>query len=313
MFEILKLKLHIPSKFEKDKRLQRQIIRDSETATQTIRDKINHIQRRISNVSFKAASSTHVRFDNASGKKQILIELSDNEDNVDDNDDSDDIAEIEKTNRNFQDVIDMINENEFEYLMDANSESNRSDNSDTDDKDSKCVQFGKYAKKKETIKLKKSKSTLESNLSPRLRSKNKSQQKSESEDGAPYSPVAGRSNSAGLGDALESLELKYKSIRNERNKLLRKKKGLEINVQRQQMSDELKVIRREMKKMRQRKRKSYNKNFQDDSNDFIPLITNANTNNSTIGVKNRNSKKKNFKKQLNFRKKSNKPKTNRTS
>jgi hypothetical protein len=54
---------------------------------------------------------------------------------------------------------------------------------------------------------------------------------------------------------LEEMEAKYKQIRNQRNKMLKKKKGVEINIQRGIMSDELKVIRRNLKKLR-RKRNS---------------------------------------------------------
>ena len=53
-------------------------------------------------------------------------------------------------------------------------------------------------------------------------------------------------------DQLNEYEIKYRKIRNERNKLLRKKKGIEINLKRQQMSNELKSIRKTMKKLRRK-------------------------------------------------------------
>jgi len=53
-------------------------------------------------------------------------------------------------------------------------------------------------------------------------------------------------------EELIEFETKYRRLRNERNKLLRKKKGIEINAKREQMSNELKSLRKIMKKLRRK-------------------------------------------------------------
>jgi hypothetical protein len=68
---------------------------------------------------------------------------------------------------------------------------------------------------------------------------------------------------------LENLELEYKNIRNKRNKLLRKRKGDEVNIERKLMSDQLKLIRRQMKKLR---RKKFNKFDFSRSNRYFDLL-----------------------------------------
>jgi hypothetical protein len=178
----------------------------------------------------------------------VYIEVSD-----DDSNDSDD-----STTRNFEDVIDMIKGNEFECLLDSDNQS---------ENDSRCLQLGKYSKKKQQ-KIK-TKSSLDNKLSKRLRKE--SRVVSSKKQNEIIEPRRG-SNSNRLEDALENLEQKYKTIRNKRNKLLRKKKGIDMNVERQIMSDELKVIRREMKKLRQKQRKDFYKKPRTESENFIPLI-----------------------------------------
>ena len=227
-----------------------------------IHEKIEYINRRTNNFNFSKPTSTHIRFEvndkqpqkQQQAKKPVYIEVSD--DSEDDSNKSDD-----STTRNFEDVIEMIKGNEFECLID----------SDDSNSDSRCLQLGKYSKKKtQTIK---NKSSLDNKLSPRLRkashigsNKKRSEEVTEQRRG---------SNSNRLEDELENLEHKYKSVRNKRNKLLRKKKGIEINAQRQIMSDELKVIRREMKKLRKKQRKDFYKTNNSktiESSNFIPLL-----------------------------------------
>jgi len=150
----------------------------------------------------------------------------------------------------------MIKGNEFECLLDSDNQS---------ENDSRCLQLGKYSKKKQQ-KIK-TKSSLDNKLSKRLRKESRVV----SSQNEIIEPRRG-SNTNRLEDALENLEQKYKSIRNKRNKLLRKKKGVDMNVERQIMSDELKVIRREMKKLRQKQRKDFYKKPRTESENFIPLI-----------------------------------------
>ena len=289
----------MPSKFISDNRLHRQIARDSENALQTIHDKLDYINRKTNtnpNNRPSTSTSTHIRFGASQNRqkesKDVYIELSD----------SSDEESADSTEQNIEDLIDMMAKgDELEYLSD---ESDQSNNNSSDDKDSKCLQYGKYSKKKnQTIKTKTS--SLDNKLTTRLR-KNKHTTTSNSDMSSGFSKA--RDNTNRLDDAIENLEQKYKSIRNERNKLLRRKKGIEINAQRQIMSDELKVIRREMKKLRQRKRKDFYKTNSNNSNnlDFIPLNGGVDAKSKQPFTKKKNSKKKNFR-----RKNSNKIKTNR--
>lgn len=259
IFEILKLKLELPSKFDNDKRLLRQITRDSRAALEKIYEKLEYINRRANNFNYKSPkqTSTHIRFENNEKKHQqskqpVYIELSDDsEDELNTSDDS--------TTKNFEDVIKMIQGNEFECLLE----------SDDSNSDSRCRQLGKYSKKKSQFI--KTKPSLDNKISTRLRKVPRPGAIKKRSDVIEHERG---SNSNRLEDALDNLEQKYKSVRNKRNKLLRKKKGIEINAQRQIMSDELKVIRREMKKLRKKQRKDFykpNTLTSNENSNFIPL------------------------------------------
>ena len=80
----------------------------------------------------------------------------------------------------------------------------------------------------------------------------KSSTKTLSSSSAAAAATPSSSSFTSNNDQLNEYEIKYRKLRNERNKLLRKKKGIEINLKRQQMSNELKSIRKTMKKLRRK-------------------------------------------------------------
>jgi hypothetical protein len=296
--EILKLKLNIKSKFEDDKRLLRRIKRDTEQSKTIIFDRMECIQRKQRSFGQKQPSNSHFRFEKKNSAKKNAQNIS--------------VIELDDTESDGEsDVVKMIGE-QATFLNDkAESDSSNTENGNDDDQDdqddSKYAQFGKYSKTSEKTKKKNTANTKLCHLRKKQKKKSPNTAASRNRQDAECGSDSNRLES---DDELEELESRYKEIRNGRNKLLRKKKGVEINAQRQVMSNELKQIRRDMKKLRRRRRKSEFKSSSQTfkprrskhtSNDFgeadfIPL---ANARNS----KNRSSKKKQTR--------SNKIKTNR--
>lgn len=182
---------------------------------------------------------------------------------------------------NEEEVIRMINQQE--YCLNAGTD-------DSEDMDSKCRQFGKYGKKQRSPspsttskkKLSKKRPNLnkpEPNLKRRKSAQAKETAKHGPEDEDNFDGRV-RIDRVGLVPISQYEELKerYKTIRNKRNKVLRKKKGEKIELERKVMSDELRTIRAQLKKLR---RKNKSLMDQDQLTTYNPLDL----------VKNKDSKK----------------------
>jgi len=211
-------------------------------------------------------------------------------------DDVEEIEEVEeeeededKQNRN---LIKMISDVETFENLDYLDDEDENEDDIVLDEDSKCVQFGNYSNlktnkdflsKKKNKPKKKFKNKVKSTSTLRKNEPNKSQQQSSAANKTAETAAEGstsyridriginkNNNSDKLtlalnkNEQLNEYEMKYRKLRNERNKLLRKKKGIEINMKREQMSNELKSIRKIMKKLRRRhhfNNNNSNKNF----------------------------------------------------
>lgn len=160
---------------------------------------------------------------------------------------------------NEEEVILMINQQE--YCLNAGTD-------DSEDMDSKCRQFGKYGKKQRSpspsTTSKKKLSKKRQNLNkpePNLKRRRSARAAKEAAEHGPEDEdnFDGRVRIDRVGlvpiSQYEELKERYKTIRNKRNKVLRKKKGEEIELERKVMSDELRTIRAQLKKLR-RKNKS---------------------------------------------------------
>ena len=248
-FEILKMKLSIKSKFDNDNRLWNKIRRETAQVRQIIYDRIERRDRRLSNYLDKSTKATpknkHIVYENVSSDDDDELFAYDktksaylNKNNKKFVESKQDDTTSDSDSSGQEDVINMINQQESE-LNDDDIKS-----SQDDDEDSKCKQFGKYSNSKKK-QLKKEKKSTSSNL------RRKAEKKSnDSVD------TRMRIDRVGLvaDDEYEQLKQNYKTIRNKRNKLLRKKKGAEIEAKRVTMTSELKVIRASMKKMRRKKK-----------------------------------------------------------
>ena len=209
--EILKLKLSIKSKFEDDKRLLRRIKRDTEQSKQIIYDRMECIQRKQRNFSQKQPQNSHFRFEKKNSAKKTTQNIS--------------VIELDDTDSdNESDVIKMINEQET-FLNDKNeSDTSNTENSNDDDDqdqddDSKYAQFGKYSKT--SVNTNKTANSKLINL--RKKQNKKSPPNTAASKAKQNAECGSDSNRLESDDKLEELELKYKEIRNGRNKLLRKK------------------------------------------------------------------------------------------
>ncbi len=272
LFEILKLKMNIKSKFDNDSKLIRKIKRDTAIEKQNVYDRIDSQNRRVKSYLAKAStSSKHSRFDDddcgdddedeiifeKSTKKAKITPLIDLE--QDDDDDDDD--ELESNS-----ILNLISNQETYEKLDFEEEDDNIAFKE-DDPDSKCIQFGNYLKKNKDNITKPNKKKKNSTTTLSRHSNKAIKQKSDSATNYRIDRTGLKTSNNNNNNKSETpqpnelndLELKYKQLRNERNKLLRKKKGIEINEKRQLMSNELKSIRRLMKKMRRKNNHSTKK------------------------------------------------------
>lgn len=273
LFEILKLKMNIKSKFDNDSKLIRKIKRDTAIEKQNVYDRIDSQNRRVKSYLAKnnkaSTSSKHSRFDDndCDDEDEIIFEKSSKKAKTTplidlEQDDDEDDDELESNS-----ILNLISNQETYERLDFEEEDDNIAFKE-DDPDSKCIQFGNYLKKnKDNItKPNKKKKNSTTTLSRHSKNANKAiKQKSDSatnyridRTGLKTSNINNKSEPPQPNE-LNDLELKYKQLRNERNKLLRKKKGIEINEKRQLMSNELKSIRRIMKKMRRKNNHSTKK------------------------------------------------------
>lgn len=300
-FEILKMKLRIKSKFDKDNRHWNKMRRETALIKQELVEKALARDRRFQYFMNKSSKKTPydsistyqskkvfnsdsdsddvLFFDEKTAKykssdskwksSDAFIKLSDQKKskriqsiNLDENSNG-------ESGSNEEDVIKMINQQEYCLNTSGDeNDSNELNGNSSSDEDSKCRQFGKYSlfsepllSKKPTKPTPKKKSKKnknlnkpETNLNPKKSEKKKRATK-KSED-AGFIDERIRIDRVGLvaNDEYEELKLRYKTVRNKRNKALRKKKGLEIDMERKIMSDELKQIRNSMKKLRRKKK-----------------------------------------------------------
>ena len=252
-FEILKMKLSIKSKFDNDNRLWNKIRRETAQIRQVIYDRIERRDRKLGHYLNKSTKTTttknkHIVYENVSTDDDDLVVfdeskstyLTKNSKKTVESKQDDSTTDSDSDSSGQEDVINMINQQESELNDDDDIQSSQ------DDEDSKCKQFGKYSNSKKK-QLKKEKKSTSSNLRRKATKKSDHQSTVDSRI---------RIDRVGLvaDDEYEQLKLNYKTIRNKRNKLLRKKKGVEIEAKRLTMTSELKVIRASMKKMRRKKK-----------------------------------------------------------
>lgn len=262
LFEIVKLKLNIKSKFDDDKKLLKKIRRETALEKEIIYERIESQNRRTK--SFQTSTkqkNKHARFVEDSDSDDCIIENEpkkrkktvvtidlEHSDKEEEEEEESDLIQLIANQETFEklDYEDDIDDEDFSY-----------------DEDSKCIQFGNYSKKKQKSTKKKVKSSTSS-----LRREEKETKTTNETQSNTY-----RLNRVGLAatsshyleeetnNQLIELESKYKKLRNQRNKLLRKKKGIEINSQRELMSSELKKIRSIMKKIRRKKHPKHTFDF----------------------------------------------------
>ncbi len=178
-------------------------------------------------------------------------------------------------------VIRMINQQE--YCMNTGTEGT----SNESDEDSKCKQFGKYVNGRKrsqassgqastSKKIKKTNSVKKLNKSEANLKRGKASRgfslpgDGSGDEGIDEFDQRVRIDRVGLvaNTQYEELKERYKTIRNKRNKVLRKKKGVEIDMERKMMSDELKTIRAQLKKIRRKNKFLMN---EDQLASYIPL------------------------------------------
>ena len=292
-FEILKMKLKIKSKFDKDNRLWNKIRRETAQIKQDVYDRTTARDRRFE------------YYMNKNIKKNQVIKFSDSDD--------DDILffddkNYEKTKPSTsKDVIKLSNRKSIKSINLDDTLSNSGSGSDTmneedvikmitqpeyclnvtesDSEDSKCKQFGKYATKKQPKKKPKS-----SDPSLKRQDKKRKPAKKKPNDIEQNFRIDRVGLKAGVDDEYDDLKNRYKTIRNKRNKVLRKKKGMSIEIERKIMSDELKQIRNQMKKLRRKKKLTMDKSAIESYNP-LDMVRNAD---SKKPKKKKNSKKKDF-------------------
>lgn len=308
-FEIVKVKLNIKSKFDNDIKLKRRIKRDTQAVRQIIQDKLDLYYKRCHNnpmymrpAHYKTKSQHHIRFNDsdtimAKSKNRIqAIELDESSSSsIQHNESDEEESENGNTSDNEEDVIKMINEPET--VINLSSDEEEDDDDEEEEEDSKYVQFGKYSKNldnsssknstksthtssRQTVKRKIQAKTYLNNSSNRSNNESDDDQleehffskvlkKNSSKNSHKSTHQSKQNNENDDENKLENLELEYKNIRNKRNKLLRKRKGDEVNIERKLMSDQLKLIRRQMKKLR---RKKFNKFDHSRSNRYFDLL-----------------------------------------
>ena len=299
MFEILKIKMGIKSKFDTDKRVRRMIKRDTEIAKRDLEELIERRNRKLNDIishhnnhTFYAESDDDILLDDSDeqegGKnkkpKKIPVKKSKRAQKPNKRDDT-----SQESGDNEEDVIRMINQEESCINLEEDNESVVSLYDEEEEDDSKCVQFGKYTCSKKTPSKKTNSNKAERTL--RMSSNEKNQ--------------PDRDRLGGMDDELEFWESKYKLIRNKRNQMLKKKKGEEIQAQRKLMSDELRVIRRKLKKLRKKRNPRFLRDFSpEQAKNPKPMTTKL----KPEKPKKRKTKK-NFVKSFNNRRMNNKMKT----
>lgn len=275
--EIAKIKINIKSRFDHDDRLIKRIKRDTEVARNSIHEKLEFLEKRRNQ---KPNNSKNNSNNNNNTNRRDSYDLKTNKNkNVKkikyikiDEDTEEEVDEDEDDEDD--DIINIIDEQET-YLNSNESSSN------SDDMDSKCFQLKSLNNKKDKKNAKyESKNLL-------YKSK--------------------KDNRIKIDSQLEELELNYKLKRDERNKLLKKKKNLETNIKREIMTNELKVMRRNLKKLR-RKRNSQQKQYPPTNTNGLVYFENKKPikNKSRYNNNNKNNKKF-FKNKQSFKFKTNKP------
>lgn len=232
--EIAKMKVRLPSKFDKDTRLWRRIQRESYQIRQQLKDKIESTKR-------------HEYFINSKkkNKKIYFVEL-------DENSDSNSEENVKENKKN----AGKFDESEEENLSDGTIELESSSDWEMD---SKCTQFGKYSKKnineKQNKKAVKNKSNSKKNRKENEKSINNNSRltKEESDD-----------------DELEMLRKQYRNLRNARNKAMnsikknvkdKSSKQMSLEIERKIMNEKITKVRRMIKKLAKKTQKREKSNF----------------------------------------------------
>ena len=338
--EVLKLKMKIKSKFDGDRRLMNRIRHGTQATRQLIADRLDFYDRKCrqngnskgsvypreaedySDLDLDGAILYEDRVDSSVNQRQQSYAAGKKSKS------SSSIANNKDANQSSTDgedeVIDMIRHQEANSINDDTTSEDFSN-----DVDSRCNQFQKYSNNNVNNnnnsnnrgdRKRKFDVVTKTTAQQTLRKKNQlfrqqstqsssTQSSTASASAAASKPKASSATSStmmSVDEQLVDMELKYRNIRNTRNRLLRKKKGgLEVNVEREEMSAELKLIRRNIKKLRRKNRKH---GGDQERLQYHPTATINSYNSSPVfnfsnkTVKNRNSKKK----QKKFRIKTNK-------
>lgn len=286
LFEILKMKMNIRSKFDEDAKLWRKIKRETAIERQLVYDRIESQNRRYKHYMQKLekpqSKHTYIADETSSEEEttdsdcvfeKSVIKGANDKKKIVEIDLDDDEDEYESNN-----LIKMIsNVDTYENLDYEEDDNDDIESLDTDEKDndpdSKCVQFGNYSKTKDSNEknVKSSRSGLRRKAIAQEKSKKQKKSTKSQSDQYRIDRIGLKNSEASHQDETDELtkwELKYKRLRNQRNKLLRKKKSIEINTQREFMSTELKKIRKTMKKIRKNSKAKAKKSSSNSSTSF---------------------------------------------
>ncbi|RNA23120.1 hypothetical protein BpHYR1_020208, partial [Brachionus plicatilis] len=221
--EIAKMKVQLPSKFDKDTRLWRRIMRESFQVRQELKDKIERFKRH-----------HHLMNSRKKNKKIFFVDLDENSD----------VEEVSEKENKKKKKLEKFDESDEETLNDSVIPLESSSDSDMD---SKYTQFGKYSKK---IKNEKQKKKV-------MKNKNFSR-KNQQESAKSIYNNSKLNKEPSNDENLEMLRQQYRSLRNARNKSMnsikknvkdKSSKQISLEIERKLMNEKITKVRRMIKKL----------------------------------------------------------------